>query len=70
MKPLSTYGLEPTTKLDQRRLATDKLTDISSLIAVIVFAVIGLLVTANLILQYPDPALVVEQFNTIAAPYP
>ena len=71
MKSLSTYGLEPTTKLGERPLAADYLADLPSLIAVIIFSVVGLLVVANLMLHSPDPAVMVEQFNAMAAPpYP
>ena len=60
--------LEPRTKVDDRSQPDDHVADSCNLIVVIVFCVIGLLIAANLILRFPDPAVTVEQFNTFVGP--
>ena len=68
MNPLRAYELEPTTKLQDRPQTAERDAGFPSLIVIIMFSAIGLLITANLVLHFPDPALTVEQFNTFAGP--
>jgi hypothetical protein len=68
MNKTRAYDLEPTTKLDVRPQSADHVADFPNLIVVIMFSAIGLLIAANLMLRFPDPALTVEQFNTFVGP--
>jgi hypothetical protein len=68
MKTLRAYDLELTTKLGDHPQTADHAADLANLIVVIMFSLIGLLIAANLILSFPDPALTVEQFNIFAGP--
>jgi hypothetical protein len=68
MNPSRAYEAEPTTKLQDRPQTAERVADFPSLIVIIMFSVIGLLITANLVLRFPDPALTVEQLNTFAGP--
>jgi hypothetical protein len=68
MSTFRAYDLEPTTRADDRPQPADHVADFPNLIAVVMFSVIGLLITANLMFRFPDPALTVERFNTFAGP--
>jgi hypothetical protein len=72
MKHLLTRELEPTAKPEDRRFKTLQMTwdrivaattDNPSLIAVMLFCAIGLSITLNLILRFPDAGLLVEQHD-------
>ncbi len=66
LSPSRGRDLQPTTKLDDRPRPVDHVADFPNLIVVIMLSVIGLLIAANLMFRFPDPALTVEQFNTFA----
>ncbi len=68
MNTFRAYDLQPTTKLDDRAQPADRAADFPSLTVIIMFSAIGLLLAANLLLHFPDPALTVEQFNVFAGP--
>jgi hypothetical protein len=68
MNTFQANDLELTTKADNRPKAAHHVADFPNLIVVIVFSIIGVLIAANLMFRFPDPALTVEQFNTFAGP--
>jgi hypothetical protein len=68
MNPLRTYGLEPTAKLDDRQKTAGRLADYHILLPLILFCIVGLLITANLVLRFPEPGPSVEQFNALVGP--
>ncbi len=68
MTPLRAYNTEPATKFRDRSEPAGRDGDFRNLIVVIMFSLIGLLLTANLVFRFSDPALTVEQLNTFAGP--
>jgi hypothetical protein len=76
MKHLLTRELEPTAKPEDRRFKTLQMTwdrivaatTNPNLIAVTLFCAIGLLISLNLILRFPDAGLFVEQYNVFPSP--
>ena len=76
MKHLLTRVLEPTAKPEDRRFKTRQMTwdrivaatTNPNLIAVTLFCAIGLLISLNLILRFPDAGLFVEQYNVFPSP--
>jgi hypothetical protein len=68
MTPLRAYNLEPAAKLRDRSEPAGRVDNFRNLIVVIMFSLIGLLLTANLVFRFSDPALTVEQFSTFAGP--
>ena len=73
MKHLLTRELEPTAKPEDRRfkalqMTWDRIvaaTTNPDLIAVTLFCAIGLLISLNLILRFPNAGLFVEQYNVL-----
>jgi hypothetical protein len=68
MNTFRVYDPERTTILKDRPQPADRFADFPGLIVVIMFSVIGLLITANLMFRFPNPALTVEEVNTFVGP--
>lgn len=68
MNAFRAHEFEMTKKVADREQPADHAADFGSLIAVIMFSVIGLLIAANLIFRISDPALTVEQVNIFVGP--